>query len=163
LYRRGIVDFRGERFDAACQEFAASYRLDPHPGVLFTLATCEARIGRIATAAARYDDFLRLVASLPPEQQTLQAERREAATRERAALAPQIPHLTIALPGGLPGNATVRRDGAELDATSLGQSLPVDPGDHVVAIDLAGARSEEQHVVVSKGESKTVTLRLPAA
>jgi hypothetical protein len=165
MYRRGVADFRAERLDTACQEFGASYRLDPHPGVLFTLATCEARAGRIATAAAHYDDFLRLVAALPPEQQAIHAERRQAATAERASLAGQIPQLTIALPEGLPHDATLRRDGAPLDAMSIGQRLPVDPGEHVVSVEVPGSPVQEQHVVLSKGESKTVTLhvRAPAA
>jgi hypothetical protein len=164
LYRRGVSDFRADRLEAACQEFGASYKLDPHPGVLFTLATCEAHAGRIATAAAHYDDFLRLVATLPPEQQAIHAERRQAAMAERLSLTGQIPQLTIVLaqPEGLPRDATVRRDGAPLDATSIGQKLPVDPGDHTVSLEVPGSPVQEQHVVLARGESKTVTLHVPA-
>jgi hypothetical protein len=163
LYRRGVSDFRAEKLETACQEFGASYKLDPHPGVLFTLATCEARQGRIATASAHYDDFLRLVAELPPEQQAIHAERRQVATAERVALTGQIPQLTVVLPEGLPRSAAVRRDGVALDAMSIGQRLPVDPGEHSVTLEVPGSPVQEQRVVLGRGESKTVTLHLPAA
>src|SRR5579863_3974131 len=79
FYRKGVADYRVGKYDVACQEIRASYRLDPLPGVLFTLATCEARLGRIATAAAHYEDFLQLVSTLPADQQAMQAERRQVA------------------------------------------------------------------------------------
>jgi len=161
LYRRGVSDFRAERFDSACQEFGASYKLDPHPGVLYTLATCEARLGRVATAAAHYEDFLRLVATLPPEQQAIQAERKQAAAAQLSTLAPQIPYVTVSLPEGLPPGAVVRRDGAPLDPTALGRRLPVDPGDHIVTLEVPGAPLQEQPVALGRGENKTLTLRLP--
>src|SRR6516165_12572897 len=65
LYHRGVADFLAGRYDAACTEIGASYRMDPLPGALFTLATCEARLGRVASAAAHFQDFLQLVPTLP--------------------------------------------------------------------------------------------------
>jgi hypothetical protein len=161
LYNRGVADFRAGHYEAACAEIGASYRMDPLPGALFTLATCEARLGRVASAVAHFQDFVQLVPTLPADQQALQAERRQVAVRERAALLPDVPTLRVQIAGRLPLGATVRRDLAALDAALLGADLPVDPGEHVVAIEVGHATVRQQKVVVVKGEHRTVSLEAP--
>ena len=160
LYNRGVADYRAGLYESACQEIGASYRLDPLPGALFTLATCEAHQGRIATAAAHYADFVQLVSRLPADQQVIQGERVQAAMTERSALVSDIPYLKITFAGEVPNGATVRRDGAVLDPTSFGRELPVDPGDHQVHAESPDGARDEQHVFLAKRERKTVVLRL---
>ena len=58
LFSKGLADMEAGRYDAACPAIGESYRLDPRGGTLFTLAECEAKAGKIATAVARYDDAL---------------------------------------------------------------------------------------------------------
>jgi hypothetical protein len=135
--------------------------MDPLPGALFTLATCEARLGRVASAAAHFQDFVQLVPTLPADQQALQAERRQVAARERAALLAEVPTLRILIAGHLPPGATVRRDAAALDAASTGEDVPVDPGEHLVAIEMGHATVRQQRVVVTRGEHRTVTIDAP--
>jgi hypothetical protein len=135
--------------------------MDPLPGALFTLATCEARLGRVASAVAHFQDFVQLVPTLPADQQALQAERRQVAARERAALLPDVPTLRVQIAGHLPPGATVRRDSAALDGALLGADLPVDPGEHVVAIEVGHAAVRQQKVVVVRGEHRTVSLEAP--
>src|SRR5262249_42099234 len=154
---------RAGRYETACQEIGASARLDPLPGAIFTLAACEAHLGRIATAAAHYADYLQLVSRLPADQQALQAERQHMAQTQRAYLLAGMPHLTTSLADGSAGTVTVRRDGALLDATSLGRELPVDPGEHVVTVESPEGGHEEQRVVVARREHKSVVVRLRAA
>ena len=67
------------RYDTGCPELAESYRLDPAPGTLFTLAECERKGGNIATALARYDDYLQLFNRMSPDEQAHQ----RVATRSR--------------------------------------------------------------------------------
>src|SRR5687768_9416479 len=81
-YRRGLSAFQAGDYVTACRALAESYRLEPLPGALFTLATCEMRGGKIAAAAARYSEFLTLIESLPPEQRAAQEERRIVAEDE---------------------------------------------------------------------------------
>ncbi len=161
LYNRGVADFRAGRYDAACSEIGASYRLDPLPGALFTLATCETRLGHVASATAHYQDFLQLVATLPSDQQALQAERREVAAKERAALLAEVPTLKIQIQGHLPAGAVVRRDDAVLDTAALGADLPVDPGEHVIAVEVGGAVGTQQRIVVTRREHRTVPVEAP--
>jgi hypothetical protein len=160
LYNRGVADFRAGRYEAACSEISASYRMDPLPGALFTLATCETRIGLIASAAAHYQDFLQLVATMPADQQAVQSERKEVATKERAALLADVPTIRILIDGRLPPGAVVRRDNAVLDAALLGTDLPVDPGDHVIVIE-GGAVERRQQVSVARREHRIVSMDAP--
>src|SRR5687768_9717935 len=41
LYNKGMAALKSEDFESACPAFEESHRLDPKPGVLFTLAACE--------------------------------------------------------------------------------------------------------------------------
>ena len=163
LFDKGLADMQAGRFDSGCPALAESHRIDPRPGTLFTLAECEAAWGRIATASARYTDYLRLFDRLTPEQKANQ-KGREVTSREKiAALAPDVPKLTLSLGPNAPPGTTVRRGEVTLGAASLGVPLPVDPGEHVVVIQPPGAPPTEQRVTIARGESKTVTLEVTAA
>ncbi len=162
LYHRGVSEFQAGRYESACRALAESYRLEALPGVLFTLATCEARAGRVASSAAHFQDFLELVSRLPAEQRALQHEREQVARTERAALLADVPTLTITLGGVLPPQAVVRIDGAVLGATALGRALPIDPGEHQLDVTLADGAHSEQRVGVRPREHKRITLALPA-
>jgi len=166
FYRNGVADYRAGKYDVACREIEASYRLDPLPGVLFTLAACEARLGRIATAAAHYEDFLQLVATLPVDQQAMQSERRQVAMAQRSLLIADVPYLTIVLPGKMPLNVIVRRDGSVVDNASIGKELPLDPGEHVISVESDKGTKYEQSITLEKRDHKTFAVdatALPAA
>lgn len=157
-YRAGFAEFEKGNYDAACQAFARSYAADPLPGALFTLATCEMRAGRLATAAGRYQEFVALVSSLPAAQQTAQAERREVAERERRSLLRKLPHLKVVATAQLQTSATIKLDGAPLDPARLGVELPVDPGEHLIEVAAADGTSNEVRVTLANGEHKSVVL-----
>src|SRR6266567_1808983 len=95
LFNRGIADMDAGKFDTACPAIGESYRLDPRPGTLFTVAECFAKAGKIASAVARYQDYIELFARLPPDQQAKQNGRDKVAAEKKAALTPQVPTLTI--------------------------------------------------------------------
>ena len=162
LFDRGVADMNDGKYAAACPELAESHRLDPRPGTLFTLATCEERAGKIASAVARYDDYLSLFASLTPDQRARQKGRETVAEAQRASLGLQVPKLTLVLPKDAPPGTRVTRDGVVLGAPSLGLALPLDPGDHVVEVDVPGAPTARQTVTIARGERKTVEVALPA-
>jgi len=149
------------RYDSGCPALAESYRLDPKPGALFTLAECEAMWGKIASAVAHYDDYLRMLDRLAPDQRASQHQREGVATAKRLELAPKVPTLEIQLSPATSPDATVKRDGAALAKVALRVPLPLDPGEHVLVIeDPSGARQETKVTLVA-GEKKVVTLDLP--
>ena len=53
LFDRGVEQLEAGHFNRACPAIEKSYQLDPRPGTLFTLAECEAKRGRLATAVQR--------------------------------------------------------------------------------------------------------------
>jgi tetratricopeptide (TPR) repeat protein len=162
LFEKGLSAMQAGRFDEACPALAESYRLDPRPGGLFTLAECENKSGRVATAAAHYQDYLRLVEKLPAPQRGAQKAREKVSREQLAALEPRVPKLTIQLAEGTPEGATVFLGKLELGQPSLGVALPIDPGKHVVRLEMAGRSPTVLDVVLAEGEAKSVELELGA-
>jgi len=156
LFNEGLADMEAAHYDTGCPALAESYKLDPRPGTLFTLAECENKRGRIATAVGRYNEYISFVAKLPPDQQKKQVDRVKVANEQKAALTPLLPMLTLTLPPDAPKGTVVKRDGAELAANSLGIALPVDPGEHVISMQVPGGAANERRVTLYKGEKKQI-------
>jgi hypothetical protein len=160
LFNRGRADMAKGRYETGCKAIAESQRLDPRPGTLFTLAVCEARWGKIATAAARYGDYLSLYERLTPAEKTRQRERAKEAKAQREALSPLVPKLTVMLPEDAPAGTVVERDGMVMAEPALGMALPVDPGEHVLTTRAPGRPVWELRLTIGKGEKKQLTLEV---
>jgi hypothetical protein len=163
LFNHGLAEMEARNFTVGCAEIAESQRLDPRPGTLYTLAQCEVRWGRIATAVTRLGDYLQVYEGLTPEQKERQRERPKVARDQREKLAPEVPELTLVLPPGAPVGTEVKRDGAIVAAAALGLALPVDPGEHVIATQAPGEGVRETRITLGKGEKRRLTLELGAA
>ena len=163
LFDAGVLQMEAGRYDQACPSIEHSYELDPRPGVLFTLAECQSKRGRIAAAVDRYREYLALYAALPPAKKKLQTSRPRTARAQIAALSPQVPKLVLALAPGAPRGAMVERDGRVVAAADLGTSMPIDPGDHLVRTSVPGGPLSEIHVTLALGESRRVVLDVPRA
>lgn len=160
LFDKGLKYMQAGRYGAGCPIIAESYRVDPRPGTLFTLATCEERWGHVMTAVARYDEYLKLYEKLPEEKRAIQGERPVIAKAQREKLVLEIPVLAISLPPGAPSGLVVKRDGIDLPPTAIGVAFPVDPGEHRVTTQAPGGAVLEHLVSVVKGEKKSVVLDL---
>lgn len=163
LFRRGLKDMDAGDYKSGCPAIAESLRLDPRAGTLFTLAECEAGAGKVATAVARYQDYLELYARMSPPQQSKQLGREKIAADKKRALEPQLPMLTIVLPAAAPTGVTVRRDGTELARPALSTPLPVDPGEHVIQVTYPNGALVEKRVTVTPGQQLTVELEANVA
>jgi hypothetical protein len=163
LFDAGVLQMEAGRYAEACPSIQHSYELDPRPGVLFTLAECQSKWGRIAAAVARYQEYLTAYSALSPAKKKLQTSRPAAARAQIAALSPEVPKLTLTLARTAPRGTVVERDGHLVPEASLGASIPVDPGDHLVRLSVAGGRLSEVHVKLARGESRSVDLDFPAA
>ncbi|AUX38749.1 hypothetical protein SOCE26_001270 [Sorangium cellulosum] len=157
---RGRADMLAGRYQTGCPALAESHRLDPRPGRLFTLAECEARRGRIATAIARYNDYLALYSRMSKAERIKQHERYRLSLEQRDALAPLVPHVTLSLPSGAPAGTVVRHDGITLERPSLGVALPVDPGEHVVTTQAPRGPVHEVKFTIEASESRTIHLEV---
>ncbi|WP_437978830.1 hypothetical protein WMF11_22170 [Sorangium sp. So ce295] len=159
-FDRGRADMLAGRYETGCPALAESQRLDPRPGRLFTLAECEAKWGRIATAVARYNDYLAMVDRMSEAERDKQSARRKIALGQRSALAPLVPQLTLSLPPGAPAGTRVQCDGMTLEQPSLGVALPVDPGEHVVTTQAPGGPATETRFTIDRSESKAIVLEV---
>ncbi len=156
----GLAEMQAGRYATGCPALAESYRLDPHPGVLFTLAECENRWGKLASALTHYGAYLDVFEHMSPEQKALQRGRDKVSLSERERLRREVPVLTVSLPRGAPVGTAVTRDGVRLAGPSLGVALPVDPGEHVVVAVTPDGAAHEARVALAAGERRAVELDL---
>jgi hypothetical protein len=147
LFREGRRAADAGDYAIACPRFAESYRLDPEPGTLLNLGDCEENRGQLSRA---WEHFRQLYDELPAGD-----DRKPIADARAHALELRLPKLRIML---LTLPARVTRDDAVLGSASLGVSLPVDPGHHVMVVSAAGRRDKRYDVVVVEGDDKVIAV-----
>lgn len=163
LFDQGLSDFMVGRYEKACPAIDRSYRLDPRPGTLFTLAECEARRGRVATAVARYTEYLALYRQFVPKKQAEQKDRADASRSQIETLSPLVPLVTLRLPEGCPEDVEVRHDGETLPVLSLSAPLAVNPGENVFTVQAPGGPLIEHRIDLKAGDRKELRLSLDRA
>jgi hypothetical protein len=158
----GLTEMEAGRYESGCAALGESYRIDPHPGVLFTLAECENRWGKIASALTHYGAYLDLFDHMSLQQQGLQRGRDKVATAQRDRLRSDVPELTIALPPDAPAGTTLERDGVALGKPSLGVALPVDPGNHEIVARTPDGATHGTTFALARGEHRALIVDLSA-
>ncbi len=151
------------QFESGCPKLEQSYRLDPLPGALFTMAACYARWGKIHSAVLRYQEFLGKVSSLPQAEQDEQRQRVITASEKMILLQPQVPMLTLELAATAPADAQVEMDGVVVAPATLGTAQPVDPGEHRFVVRTSDGRVAERVERIELGVERRLTLEGPAA
>jgi hypothetical protein len=162
LFDKGVSDMLAGHFESACPALEESEQLDPHPGTLFTLAECQAKWGKVASAVARYQDYVGVVSRLGLEQRARHRDRVAIANAQLTKLKPTVPTLTLVLPTNAPVGMFATRNGVVLQGPALGLALPVDPGDYVIVSHVPGAGEHSLEVSIALGETKRVELEVPA-
>jgi hypothetical protein len=166
LFDKGVADMQAGHFESACPALEESQQLDPHPGTLFTLAECQNKWGKVASAVAHYQDYIGMVPRLPAAQQTRHRDRVATSNEQLNRLRPTVPKLTLSLPANAPPGTTVTRNGVDLQGAALGIALPVDPGEYVIVTRVPGGEDHSITVKIALGEAKRVQLEVrlkPAA
>lgn len=144
------------KFAEACPKFAESERLDHGVGTLLNLAHCYEQNGQIASAWAEFRGAAAAASAAGQDE-------REGIARERESLlAPRVAKLTIVVRGeaAIPG-LVVRRDDVVLDASLWNVDMPVDPGEHVLAISAPGKLRFARLVSVPKTDGARVSAEVP--
>jgi hypothetical protein len=150
LFEEGRRALDSGDLQTACAKFAESQRLDPGAGTLMNWATCEERLGRIATAWQLFEQALD---TLPPDD-----DRVEFARQRAIELHERLPFLTLEFPAPPPAGTVVYRDGIALAAASIGSSLPVDPGRHDVVVRSPGRAESRFFVSLAEREKRELLL-----
>ena len=73
LFQQGLESMRAGAYEVACPELAQSYRIDPSPGALFTLAECEAGWHKLASALTDYQSFVSALTAMSAERRVIEA------------------------------------------------------------------------------------------
>lgn len=144
------------RIAEACGKFETAEQMAPAMGKRLTLADCYEKLGKTATA-------WQLFGRVAGEAEQAHDELRVRTARERmAALEPKLSRLTLRLSAeaDVPG-LQIERDGVPVQRGSLGIAVPVDPGDHLVAVTAPGRSEGSQKIAVTSGASVVVELPAP--
>jgi hypothetical protein len=163
LFNQGLKEMLAGDCAHGCPRIAESYRLDPRPGTLFTLAECDARWGRTASAVALYAGFLRSVERMPTAAREKQADRVTIATSQVQQLTPHVPSVVLTLPPNTPRGTTVRQDDMVIGEPALGIPLPIDPGEHVIRVQIPSGAVREQRFRIQDDQRLDIAVELPTA
>ena len=145
LFRAGREASQQRDHATACQRFKESYRLDPAPGTLLNIATCEEQLGHLAEA---WESYRHILETLPAGD-----DRTDLVRQHLSALEPRLPRLTLRLPQSpTTPSIEVSRDGVVLKPAALGVPLPLNPGEHHILVRAPQRQAREYIVVVAEAQ-----------
>ena len=156
--RTGACDVAPVRDDAACAEAAAAFQrvveLSPESlGALRNLALIEVNRERLATGAALWRELAERAAATTNPKYAGWAERARAEAEE---LSPRVPRIQLELSSRRPDTLTI--DGVPVPPEAA--TLELDPGDHVIEAEAAGARDFVRSFAIAAGETLLVKVDL---
>jgi hypothetical protein len=135
----------------ACAKFDESLQYNPAAiGTLLNVALCDEKLGRIASAVAKFTE-----ARDRAKEQGL-AQHVRAAEQHLVALEPQVPHLSIQLTEPAP-NTTVLIDERVIAPGALA-SIAVDPGERVITVSAPDRLPYRTKLIVDRAEHKDVVV-----
>lgn len=158
LFKDGVARMTALDWETACSKLDRSYALDPRPGTLYTLAECETQRGHLATGAAHFKRFITIVNAATSLKQRQYQARKEKAEKRRAEIEPLIPMLALTLAPDAPWTTVVRLDGAVIELNTLGAARGVDPGPHIITVDVPGGKSAELKVTLKSSDKEQIML-----
>lgn len=154
LFNEGRIALDRRDYVTACKKFEESQRLDPAAGTLMNRATCEQRRGRIATAWQLWREAL---GQLDPNDDRVRYARSQVQELE-----PRIPRLEIKAGAPFPPGVAVYRDGVLLGEGSINVPLRVDPGSHVIWVQMKGHTDQRYRIDLSEREQQEILVRVGA-
>jgi hypothetical protein len=143
-----------KKYDQACPKFEESLRLDYGVGTLFNLADCWEKLGKTASAWARFLD------ASAGAKAAGQADRERVARERAAALAPKLSRLTIDVKKPETG-VEIKRDSQPVGRAAWGTAVPVDPGTHLIEATAPGKKGWSTRVDVPAKAATTVVAVAP--
>jgi hypothetical protein len=154
LFEEGVRLYEAGAFAAACHKLEASESLDAAVGTLLHLADCYERLGRTASAWARFREARSLA-------QTQGMAARERIAAERAdALEARLTRLKIDVKDP-PPQLELSLSGTSIPRASWGSAIPVDPGWLLLEAVAPGYATMRHYVNVPARPGQNVTFELP--
>ncbi len=151
-FKRGRELMRDHKYAEACAAFEQSQRLDPEFGTLFNLATCEEKLGKLASAYNHFRELAKVDTN---------AARRAQSADEASKLAPKVPKLVVSIaPSPPPPSLELTIDGADSSAL-VGVEVPVDLGTHAIVARAPGYPEHRETVEIARpGETTKLVVHL---
>jgi len=135
----------------ACAKFDQSLQYNPAAiGTLLNVALCDEKLGRVATAVAKFSE----ARDRAKEQGLTQHVR--AAEEHIAALEPAVPYLEIKLTERLDGTTIVLDD--HLVALDALAQIAVDPGERELVVNAPDRLPYRATLVIARADRKTVVV-----
>jgi len=154
LFQRAIELEQAGNYPTALEQFREVGQVRMTPQVRFHIASCEEKLGKLVTALGGYELALADADSVGDD---FKGEVDTAVTRLRAS----IPKLVIQRGAGAEA-AEMELDGVALGASSIGVSVPLDPGPHSITAKSPGYEPFSQTVTIAENEQKTLEVVLTA-
>jgi tetratricopeptide (TPR) repeat protein len=141
----------GSNLLQACAKFDESLRENPAAiGTLLNVALCDEKLGRVASAIARFSE-----ARDRAKEQGL-PEHIRAAEEHIAALAPSVPHLTIKLTEALPETKILIDDA--IIALDKIADVTLDPGERVIVVSAPARLPYRAKLIVAAAEHREIVV-----
>lgn len=156
MFQEGRRLMQEARYEEAIAKFQASFDLDPGSGAQGNIALCYERMGKLASAWARYRE------TAARARREGNAERARIAQERAAALEPRLPRLRIRLSAqhaaSAPADLVIERNGTPVPAAMLDTAVYVDAGDSRVVATAPGRQPFSVTVTLSQAEERTIEI-----
>jgi len=150
--------YRAGDYETAIERFHSAEAIVHAPAHVLYLARAHAKLGRLVAARDLYQQIVDepLGANDPAPFHRAQDKAR----REIEALAPRIPSVALTITGPSSEPITITLDDQPLPPGRVSSPVPVDPGEHRLAVTAPGWRTEQRSLSLAEGEAKTLTIAL---
>lgn len=158
LFNKAVDLSEQRNYAEACPLLAESQKLDPRASTLFALADCERLGDKIASAVEHFKAYLAEYNAMKGDVRKRHNQRANSARGYIKSLEPQVPMLKLSFPKGIPGEFIVTIDGKTVDRILLDKDIPVNPGDHLILVQVPGRTDSEQRIAIAVKEKKAIDL-----
>ncbi|MDQ3366094.1 MAG: hypothetical protein M3680_11775 [Myxococcota bacterium] len=149
LFAEGLA-LRESNLEQSCQKFEESLTYNPQAiGTLMNVALCDEKLGRIASAVAKFSE----ARDRAKEQQL--ADHQKASEEHLALLLPELPYLTIKFTTPPIAETRVLIDDRFIPMNKISR-LPVDPGERVIVVSAPGRLPYQTKILIAKRELKDI-------
>ncbi len=155
----GLEAFKAGRYDEAVDKLTRAYAVVKVPGLGLWTARALEKAGKLVEASEVYNEVGML--EVAEGDRAVQEVAKQDAAKEREALLPRIPKLTVQVEGAPANEVQVTVDGVPVAAALIGAARPANPGSHSATAKV-GEQEVSEEVTLAEGESETVVLRLAA-
>jgi Tetratricopeptide repeat len=138
----------------ACPKFEASQKLDPQLGTLINIADCYEKLGKWATAWARYQAAIEIAEKRNDDRIAFVTEGKE-------RIEPKVPKVVIRVTSAAEG-LTIKRGDVEVSSAMYGVELPVDPGSIAVTVSRGEQLLDTRELQAKEGEVTSLEFDLAA-